>query len=146
MADPEQTSKPPRRRRGTGNSNSPKRPRPEAARFQAERRALKKVQVHFEFRQTLMHDIRVAAAEENLSPSDFVRSLVGLSHAEIQRPRISLSFSSDDLEALAERYGQRPDARQLKRHVIEEVRRHFGNAAHAEAPTAEEGGGHHGSP
>ena len=61
-------------------------------------------------------------------------------------PRISLSFSSDDLEALAERYGQRPDARQLKRHVIEEVRRHFGNAAHAEAPTAEEGGGHHGSP
>ncbi len=132
MADPGQTSKPPRRRGRTGNANSPKRPRPEAARFEAERRALKKVQVHFEFRQTLMHDIRVAAAEENLSPSDFVRSLVGLSHAEIQRPRISLSFSSDDLDALAERYGQQPDARQLKRHVIEEVRRHFGNAGHGE--------------
>jgi len=95
-------------------------------RFEAERRALKKIQVHFEFQQSLMHDIRVAAAEENLSPSDFVRSLVGLSHAEIQRPRISLSFSDKDLEALAARYGQPPDARQLKRHVVEEVRRHFG--------------------
>lgn len=72
-----------------------------------------------------MHDIRVAAAEENLSPSDFVRSLVGLSHTEIQRPRISLSFSAADLNTLAVRYGQQPDARQLKRHVIEEVRRHF---------------------
>lgn len=116
-------------RRGSG---APKTRRPEAARFQAERRALKKIQVHFEFQQSLMHDIRVAAAQENLSPSDFVRSLVGLSHAEIQRPRISLSFSNTDLEALAARYGQQPDARQLKRHVIEEVRRHFDKAKHAE--------------
>lgn len=81
-----------------------------------------------------MHDIRVAAAEQNLSPSDFVRSLVGLSHAEIQRPRISLSFSNADLEELATRYGQQPDARQLKRHVIEEVRRHFTRAQAAEPP------------
>ena len=88
-----------------------------------------------------MHDIRVAAAEENLSPSDFVRSLVGLSHAEIQRPRISLSFSSEDLEALAQRYGQQPDARQLKRHVVEEVRRHFANPPRGEAqPGAESAG------
>lgn len=115
-------------RRATGVT---KTPRPEAARFQAERRALKKIQVHFEFQQSLMHDIRVAAAQENLSPSDFVRSLVGLSHAEIQRPRISLSFSNTDLEALAARYGQQPDARQLKRHVVEEVRRHFEKVKHA---------------
>lgn len=121
---------PARNRRGTRTAGT-KSPRPEAARFEAERRALKKIQVHFEFQQSLMHDIRVAAAQENLSPSDFVRSLVGLSHAEIQRPRISLSFSSTDLEALAARYGQQPDARQLKRHVIEEVRRHFDTAKHA---------------
>ena len=114
-------------------SGAAKTPRPEAVRFQAERRALKKIQVHFEFQQSLMHDIRVAAAQENLSPSDFVRSLVGLSHAEIQRPRISLSFSATDLEALAARYGQQPDARQLKRHVVEEVRRHFEQAKHAES-------------
>ena len=123
MADSEQASIPaPNRRRASGTT---KGPRPEAARFRAERQALKKIQVHFEFQQSLMHDIRVAAAQENLSPSDFVRSLVGLSHAEIQRPRISLSFSTADLETLAVRYGQQPDARELKRHVIEEVRRHF---------------------
>ena len=119
-------------RRGTRTADGTKSPRPEATRFEAERRALKKIQVHFEFQQSLMHDIRVAAAQENLSPSDFVRSLVGLSHAEIQRPRISLSFSSTDLEALATRYGQQPDARQLKRHVIEEVRRHFEKAKRTE--------------
>lgn len=121
---------PNRRTRTLGTTKGPRR---EAARFQAERRALKKIQVHFEFQQSLMHDIRVAAAQENLSPSDFVRSLVGLSHAEIQRPRISLSFSSADLEALAMRYGQQPHARQLKRHVIDEVRRHFENAKRAES-------------
>lgn len=93
-----------------------------------------------------MHDIRVAAAEENLSPSDFVRSLVGLSHAEIQRPRISLSFSSDDLEALAERYGQQPDARQLKRHVVEEVRRHFSIHQRREARPGAQSAGPQGRP
>lgn len=124
MADPERASTPVRKLR-TGAATRATQPRPEAPRFEAERRALKKIQVHFEFQQSLMHDIRVAAAEENLSPSDFVRSLVGLSHSEIQRPRISLSFSDADLRALASRYGQQPDARQLKRHVVEEVRRHF---------------------
>ena len=131
MADPERASVPARNPRRT--SGATKTPRPEAARFQAERQALKKIQVHFEFQQSLMHDIRVAAAQENLSPSDFVRSLVGLSHAEIQRPRISLSFSNTDLEALAARYGQQPDARQLKRHVVEEVRRHFEQTKRAES-------------
>ena len=104
--------------------------RRDPARFQAERNALKKIQVHLEFQQSLMHDIRVAAAKENLSPSDFVRSLVGLSHAEIQRPRISLSFSDTDLKELASRYGQPPHARHLKRHVIDEVRRYFDTDPH----------------
>ena len=136
MADPERASTRALEQRAAQMSvGSPKKPRPDPARFQAERRALGKIQVHFEFQQSLMHDIRVAAAQENLSPSDFVRSLVGLSHAEIQRPRISLSFSDKDLEALAERYGQTPDARQLKRHVIEEVLRHFANPRQGETPS-----------
>lgn len=92
------------------------------ARFQAERQALKKVQVHFEFQQTLMHKIRIAAAAENLSYADYVRKLVGLPHAQIQRPRISLSFGADDLERLGERYGQPgADARVLKRCVMDEI-------------------------
>ncbi len=92
-------------------------------RFQAERLALGKVQVHFEFQQALMRKVRMAAATTNLSYSDYVRKLVGLPYARIQRPRISLSFSEDDLACLAERYGKSvADPGVLKRCVMEEIR------------------------
>ena len=90
--------------------------------FQAERQALKKIQVHFEFRQSLLRKVRLAAAHEDLSYSDYVRKLVGLPFSKIQRPRISLSFSDADLAILAERYAQ-PSAEPqvLKRCVLEEI-------------------------
>ena len=96
------------------------------ARFQAERKALSKVQVHFEFQQALMQRVRMAAAADNLSYADFVRKLVGLPYAKIQRPRISLSFAERDLELLAERY-QEPatEPAVLKRRVMDEVSRRF---------------------
>ena len=106
------------------------------ARFQAERRALRKVQVHFEFQQSLMRKVRQAAAEENLSYPDYVRKLVGLPYAKIQRPRISLSFGEQDLELLAARYAEfdaGPGA--LKRRVMEEVEAHFEDAHVAPAPS-----------
>ena len=106
------------RRRGSQASS--------AERFQAERQALRKVQVHFEFQQSLMRRIRLAAAAENLSYSDYVRKLVGLPYAKIQRPRISLSFGERDIELLAERYaegGAEPGV--LKRRVMEEVEAFF---------------------
>lgn len=95
-------------------------------RFQAERRALKKVQVHFEFRQSLLRKVRLAAAAEDLSYSDYVRKLVGLPFSKIQRPRISLSFSDADLRILADRYAK-PSAEPqvLKRCVLEEITSHL---------------------
>ena len=105
-------------RRAPGESN--------AGRFQAERRALKKIQVHFEFRQSLLRKVRLAAAAEDLSYSDYVRKLVGLPFSKIQRPRISLSFSDADLRILADRYA-RPGAepQDLKRCVLEEITSHL---------------------
>ena len=98
-----------------------------SSRFQAERRALGKVQVHFEFRQTLLRRVRMAAAAENLSYADFVRKAVGLPHAKIQRPRISLSFSAQDLAALARRYGKSPaQPGVLKRCVMDELHQRLG--------------------
>lgn len=97
------------------------------SRFQAERGALRKVQVHFEFQQALLQRVRMAAAAENLSYSDYVRKAVGLPYAKIQRPRISLSFSESDLAKLAERYGKpvsEPSA--LKRCVMEEINAQLG--------------------
>lgn len=94
----------------------------EARRFQEERQALGKIQLHFEFRQAVLRKVRMQAAAENLSYADYVRKTVGLPLAKIQRPRISLSFSGEDLQALAKRYGltvDQPNA--LKRRVMEEI-------------------------
>ena len=95
---------------------------PKPGRFQAERQALRKIQVHFEFRQSLLRKVRLAAAAADLSYSDYVRKLVGLPFSKIQRPRISLSFSDSDLHVLSERYAK-PDAdpQVLKRCVLEEI-------------------------
>ena len=102
-------------------------------RFQAERRALGKVQVHFEFRQALMHKIRMAAAADNLSYADYVRKAVGLPYAKIQRPRISLSFGDADLALLAERYDQSAaDPGDLKRCVMDEIRDRLGSRENAD--------------
>ena len=101
----------------------------ESPRFLAERQALGKVQLHFEFRQSVLRAVRMRAAAENLSYADYVRKEVGLPHAKIQRPRISLSFSKDDLEALAERYGRPPEPNVLKHCVMEEISARLGDEA-----------------
>ena len=98
----------------------------ESQRFQAERRALGKIQLHFEFQQSVLRKVRMRAAAENLSYADYVRKAVGLPHAKIQRPRISLSFSKDDLEALAERYDRPAEPNILKRCVMEEINTRLG--------------------
>ena len=95
--------------------------------------------MHFELKQSLMRKVRMAAAKQNLSTSDYVRRLVGLPYAKIQRPRISLSFGDRDLELLAERYGQpQADTNALRRLVMDEIRAHF------DAETAGRGQGRRG--
>ncbi|MBQ0718982.1 MAG: hypothetical protein KBT88_11470 [Gammaproteobacteria bacterium] len=85
-----------------------------------EKRALKKVQMHFVFKEQLNKRIRHDAADENLNPSDIIRKVVGLSYQRIQRPRIGLSFNGDDLRFLAQRYGV-DDEKNIRRRVLEEV-------------------------
>jgi len=98
-----------------------------ATRFQAERQALGKIQVHFEFQQSLMRKVRMAAAAENLSYTDYVRKAVGLPYRKRQRPRISLSFSEGDLERLAQRYGKpASEPGVLKRCVVDEIHTQLG--------------------
>ena len=92
----------------------------------AEKVALKKIQVHFELQQSLLHDVRVRSAKQDMNSSDYVRRVIGLSYAKIQRPRISLSFSPEDFEFLSKRYGVAVDDRQeLKRRVQIELLEHL---------------------
>ena len=113
----------------------PRRSAKARAKFQAERRALGKMQVHFEFQQALLKRVRMAAAAENLGYSDYVRKAVGLPYAKIQRPRISLSFSAEDLRHLARRYGRPADQpAALKQCVMEEIHRRLGEDHDAAGP------------
>lgn len=132
-----QRSRKPRRQAGQQAG-----PRPEPARFRAERRALGKVQLHFEFRQALLRKVRLAAAAANLNYSDYVRQAVGLPLAKAQRPRISLSFSAADLAALAERYGEPSgDPQVLKRRVMAEIDQCLGgDAPTTRVPAANDSG------
>ncbi|MBV1914386.1 MAG: hypothetical protein KUG72_03315 [Pseudomonadales bacterium] len=90
--------------------------------WSGEKRALKKIQMHFVFKEHLNKRIRHEAADENINPSDVIRKIAGLPYQRIQRPRIGLSFNQQDLEYLAERYGMdSSDEKGIKQRVSEEV-------------------------
>lgn len=87
-----------------------------------EKKALKKIQMHFVFKEHLNKRIRHDAADENINPSDVIRKIAGLPYQRIQRPRIGLSFNQQDLAYLAERYGMdSSDEKGIKQRVSEEV-------------------------
>jgi hypothetical protein len=92
------------------------------SKWQKERATLKKLQIHFEFQQEVMKEIRYDAADTRLNPSDIVRKILGLSYSKVQRPRLGLSFSQDELKQLAHRYGvDCLDEKQIKQRVMAEV-------------------------
>lgn len=87
-----------------------------------ERATLKKIQIHFEFQQEVMRQIRIDAAEARLNPSDIVRRILELSYSKVQRPRLGLSFSQEELELLAQRYDlSEIDEKLIKQKVMAEV-------------------------
>ncbi|MCF6219299.1 MAG: hypothetical protein L3J62_04905 [Gammaproteobacteria bacterium] len=64
----------------------------------------KSTQVIFELGDADDH-FRMAACQNGLSPSDQLRTIFGLELAKKKRPRLSLSLSDQDWNALASRYG-----------------------------------------
>jgi len=94
--------------------------------WSAEKQALKKIQMHFVFKDQLNKQIRYDAADENINPSDVIRKITGLSYQRIQRPRIGLSFNHEDLQYLAKRYDMDiSDDKGIKRRVGEEVNQYY---------------------
>ncbi|MGL1932232.1 MAG: hypothetical protein OCC45_10780 [Desulfotalea sp.] len=92
------------------------------SKWQKERATLKKIQIHFEFQQEVMRQIRYDAADARLNPSDIVRKILGFSYSKVQRPRLGLSFSQDELKQLADRYGlDCLDEKEIKQRVMAEV-------------------------
>ena len=74
-------------------------------------KSLRAVQVIFELEQAESRALRIKAIEQDLSPSDYIRDIVGLPRKKPVRPRLSISLSADDYEILAERYNLNADAK-----------------------------------
>jgi len=92
-------------------------------RWRDEKKASRSVQIAFDTSEQICRTIRVAAAENNLTPSDMIRKIVGLAHHRRPvRPRLSLSLNEDDYLRLAKHYGLDPDNRQaIKAQVMADL-------------------------
>ena len=67
-------------------------------------KSIRAIQVIFELEQAQSKALRIRAIEKDLSPSDYIRELIGLPRKRPIRPRLSISLSTDDYEILAKRY------------------------------------------
>ncbi|VAW57902.1 hypothetical protein MNBD_GAMMA11-2016 [hydrothermal vent metagenome] len=83
-------------------------------------KSLRAVQVIFELEQQQSRILRIKAIEKDLSPSDYIRDIIGLPRKKPVRPRLSISLSVEDYIILAKRYKLKPDDKGLIRERIKE--------------------------
>ncbi len=93
---------------------------------------IRAVQVIFELEQEQFRAVRIKAIEQNLSPSDYIRDIVGLPRKKPVRPRLSISLSAEDYEILARRYQLTAD---MKEHIRERIKEELVSATKNELPT-----------
>ncbi len=93
------------------------------ARWESSDDAIRAVQVAFDVEEAVLDAVRTAAFENNLSSSDQIRQLLGLSTSmRPKRPRLTVSLAPADYELLAQRYGVAADDRLvIKEKVTEEL-------------------------
>lgn len=72
-------------------------------------KSIRAVQVIFELEQAHSRELRIKAIENDQSPSDYIRKIVGLPQKKPIRPRLSISLSVEDYAVLAKRYKLKPD-------------------------------------
>jgi len=93
------------------------------ARWQSSDEAIRAVQVAFDVEETVLSAVRQAAFDNNLSTSDQIRQILGLSvSSRPKRPRLTVSLAQSDYELLGERYGLSPEDRlAVKERVTREL-------------------------
>jgi hypothetical protein len=93
------------------------------ARWQKSDEALRAAQIAFDVEAAVLEVVRRAAFEHNLSASDQIRCILGLSVSRRpKRPRLTVTLTPEDYAALAARYGL--DARDrlaIKERVTQEL-------------------------
>jgi hypothetical protein len=96
------------------------------ASWQKSNKSIRAVQVVFELEQAVSRDLRIKAIEQDLSPSDYIREVIGLPRKKPVRPRLSISLSEEDYNILAKRYKLQADDKTAIRTRIKQelVERH----------------------
>lgn len=87
-----------------------------------ERRAIKAVQIAFDISTEAQRRIKTSAIEADRTPSDQIRSILGLPVKKPVRPRLTISLSADEMTLLAQRYGIDPaDHLAIKERAAQEL-------------------------
>ena len=81
---------------------------------------IRAVQVIFELEQAQSKALRIDAINKDLSPSDYIRDIVGLPRKKPIRPRLSISLSEEDYKVLAKRYKLKLDQKDKIRECIKD--------------------------
>ncbi|OUS31994.1 hypothetical protein A9Q98_02240 [Thalassotalea sp. 42_200_T64] len=91
--------------------------------WQSNVKAVKAVQVAFDMDEKVQQEIRKAAVDASLSPSDQIRMILGLPvHKKPKRPRLTVSLSPDDYLILGEKYALEPGQQlEIKRKLMDEL-------------------------
>lgn len=110
--------------------------RKKPARWESSDDAIRAVQVAFDVEEAVLDAVRKSAFENNLSTSDQIRHLLGLSTAtRPKRPRLTVSLNASDYDTLAARYGLAADDRlSIKERVTAELIRFAENPARKRKP------------
>lgn len=97
--------------------------------WQSSVKAMKAVQVAFDMDEQFQLAIRREALEAGLSPSDQIRTILGLPTSKRpKRPRLTVSLSPADYELLAEKYDLSADQQlEIKRKLMDDLVIHVKN-------------------
>ncbi len=92
-------------------------------------KAVKAVQVAFDIDEKIQFEIRKQALEAGLSPSDQIRSILGLpTNRRPKRPRLTVSLSPQDYELLGKKYHLKADQQlEIKRKLMDDLIKHVTN-------------------
>ncbi len=87
-----------------------------------EKKAIKATQVAFDISTEAQKQLKLLAINNDLSPSDQMRQILGLPSKKPIRPRLTISLSADDYIILAQQYGlDRNDKLAIKERAAKEI-------------------------
>jgi len=94
--------------------------------WQSSVKAAKATQVAFDMDEKIQLTIRKDALDAGLSPSDQIRTILGLpTNKRPKRPRLTVSLSPEDYIVLAKKYQLQPDEQlEIKKRLMEELITH----------------------